>query len=113
MWWVLGHQKHGGPGGSQHENRSRGRGLALTHGGYGVDHAVGDLVLPHVLDHIELRRPLLGDDLVGDLLQLGVELLEQVFKQQGEQLGEEEEEEEAGRERETNSVNIELRTWGK
>lgn len=47
-----------------------------THSGDSVDHAVGDLVLPHVLDHIELGRSLLGDDLVGDLLQLGVELLE-------------------------------------
>lgn len=57
-----------------------------------------------MLDHVKLRRPLLGDDLVGDLLQLRVELLEQVFKQQGEQLGLEED---AGWERETNSVNTE------
>ena len=58
-----------------------------THSGDGIDHAIGDLVLPHVLHHVELSGPLLGDDLVGDFLQLRVELLKQVFKQQGEQLG--------------------------
>lgn len=47
-----------------------------THCGDSVDHAVGDLVLSHVLDHIKLGRSLLGDDLVSDLLQLCVELLE-------------------------------------
>lgn len=35
-----------------------------THGGDGIDHAVGDLVLAHVFDNVKLCRPLLGDDLV-------------------------------------------------
>ena len=57
-----------------------------THRGDGVDHAVGDLVLAHVLDHVELSGPLLGDDLVGDLLQLRVELFEEVLKEQRQEL---------------------------
>lgn len=48
---------------------------AETHGRDGVNHAVCDLVLPHVFHHIELGRSLLGNDLVSDLLQLGVKLL--------------------------------------
>lgn len=67
----------------------------MTHCGDGIDHAVGDLVLSHVLDHVKLSRSLLGDDLVGDLLQFRVELLKQILKQQGQQLtdrGEEREE---------------------
>lgn len=42
--------------------------LAHTHRGYGVDHAVGDLILSHVLHHIKLSCSLLGDDLVSDFL---------------------------------------------
>lgn len=53
-----------------------------THRGYGIDHAVGDLILPHVLHHIKLSCSLLGDDLVSDFLQFRVELLKQIFKQQ-------------------------------
>ena len=60
--------------------------MSHTHRGYGVDHAVGDLVLPHVLHHVKLSRSLLGNDLVSDFLQLGVELLEEIFKQQRQQL---------------------------
>lgn len=57
-----------------------------SYGGYGVDHSVGDLILPHVFHHVELSRPLLGDDLVGDFLQLRVELFKQIFKQQRQEL---------------------------
>lgn len=53
-----------------------------THCGDSVDHAVGDLVLSHVLDHIKLSSSLLGDDLVSNLLQFRIELLEQILKQQ-------------------------------
>lgn len=59
---------------------------AQTHSGYGVDHAVGDLILPHVFDHVELSRSLLGDDLVRDLLQFRVKLLKEIFKQQRQEL---------------------------
>lgn len=59
---------------------------AQTHSGYGVDHAVGDLILPHVFDHVELSRSLLGDDLVSDLLQFRVKLLKEIFKQQRQEL---------------------------
>lgn len=41
-----------------------------------------DLVLSHVVDDVELAGSLLGDRLIGYLLQLGVELLEEIFKQQ-------------------------------
>lgn len=57
-----------------------------SYSGYGVDHSVGDLILPHVFHHVELSRPLLGDDLVGDFLQLRVELFKQIFKQQRQEL---------------------------
>lgn len=61
-----------------------------THCGDGVDHAVGDLILPHVFDHVKLSGSLLGDDLVGDLLQFGIKLFKQILKQQRQQLEEEE-----------------------
>ena len=57
-----------------------------THRGDGVHHAVGDLILPHVLHHVKLSCSLLGDDLVSDFLQLRVEFFEQIFKQQGQEL---------------------------
>lgn len=57
-----------------------------THGGDGVHHAVGDLILSHVLDHVELSCSLLGDDLVSDLLQFGIELFKQILKEQRQQL---------------------------
>lgn len=57
------------------------------HGGYGVDHAVSDLILPHVFHHVKLRRSLLGDDLVCNLLQFRVEFLEQILKEQRQKLG--------------------------
>ena len=50
--------------------------------GDGVGEAVGDLVLSHVSHNVELRRPLLGYGLVRDPLQLGVELLEEVLKEE-------------------------------
>lgn len=59
---------------------------AHTHCGYGIDHAVGDLILSHVLHHIKLSCSLLGDDLVSDFLQLRVELLKQIFEQQRQEL---------------------------
>lgn len=59
---------------------------APTHCGYGIDHAVGDLILPHVFDHIKLCCPLFGDDLISNFLQLRVELLKQIFKQQRQKL---------------------------
>lgn len=68
-----------------------------THRGYGIDHPVGDLILPHVLHHIKLSGSLLGDDLVGDFFQFRVELLEQIFKQKRQEL----ERTERVRERET------------
>lgn len=60
---------------------------APTHGRYGVDHAVGDLILPHVFDHVELCCSLFGNDLVCDLLQLWVEFLKEIFKEQRQKLG--------------------------
>lgn len=57
-----------------------------SYSGYGIDHSVGDLILPHVFHHVELSCPLLGDDLVGDFLQLRVELFKQIFKQQRQEL---------------------------
>lgn len=62
--------------------------IVWTHSRDSVNHAVGDLVLSHVLHHVKLSRSLLGDDLVGDLLQLRVKLLKQIFKQQGQELKE-------------------------
>lgn len=59
---------------------------SLTHCRYGVDHAVSDLILPHVLHHVKLRCSLLWDDLISDFLQLRVELLKQIFKQQRQEL---------------------------
>lgn len=59
---------------------------AETHSRDGVNHAVCDLVLPHVFHHVKLGRSLLGYDLVSDLLQLGVELLKEILKQQGQKL---------------------------
>lgn len=59
-----------------------------THSRDGVNHAVGDLVLSHVLHHIKLSCSLFGDDLVSDLLQLRVELLKQILKQQRQELKE-------------------------
>lgn len=61
--------------------------VADTHRGYGVDHAVGDLILPHVLYHIKLSCSLLWDDLVCDLLQFRVEFLKEIFKKQRQKLG--------------------------
>lgn len=60
---------------------------ARPHRGYGVDHAVGDLILPHVFDHIKLSCSLLGDDLVSNLLQFRVEFLKEVFEEQRQKLG--------------------------
>lgn len=57
-----------------------------THRGYGIDHAVGDLILPHVLNHIKLSCSLLRDDLISNFLQFRVKLLEQIFKQQRQEL---------------------------
>lgn len=54
--------------------------------GDGIDHAIGDLILAHVLDHIKLSCSLFGDDLVGDFLQFRVELLKKIFKQQRKEL---------------------------
>lgn len=61
---------------------------AETHGRDGVNHAVRDLVLPHVFHHVKLGRSLLGYDLVSDLLQLGVKLLKEILKQQRQKLEE-------------------------
>lgn len=60
---------------------------AHTHRGYGIDHAVGDLILPHVFYHVELSCSLLGDDLVGNLLQFRVEFLKEIFEEQRQKLG--------------------------
>ncbi len=54
--------------------------------GDGVDEAVGDQVLANVLDDVELGGALLGDVLFGDVLQLGVEPLEEIFEEEGDQL---------------------------
>lgn len=43
----------------------------------------GDLVLSHVTYDVELSDALLWDDLVGYPLQVEVESLEEIFKQQG------------------------------
>lgn len=60
--------------------------MVHTYRGYGVDHAVGDLILPHVLHHIKLSCSLLGDNLICDLLQFRVELFKQIFEQQRQEL---------------------------
>ena len=49
--------------------------------GDGIDKAIGDLILTHVTDDVELRDMLLGDGLVCNPLQLNIELLEEIFKQ--------------------------------
>lgn len=72
---------------------------AHTHSRYGVDHAVGDLILPHVFNHIKLCCSLLGDDLVCNLLEFRVEFLKQIFKEQRQQLGRRERETEEERQR--------------
>lgn len=61
---------------------------AETHSRDGINHAVCDLVLPHVFHYVELGRSLLWYDLVSDLLQLGVKLLKQILKQQRQKLEE-------------------------
>lgn len=63
---------------------------AHAHRGYGIDHAIGDLILPHVLDHIKLSCSLFGDDLVSNFLQFRVKLLKKIFKQQRKELEKEE-----------------------
>ena len=55
-------------------------------GGYGVGESVGNLILAHVPHDVELRGPLPGNGVIGDPLQLGVEFLEEVLEQQGQQL---------------------------
>lgn len=60
---------------------------AHTHRGYSIDHAVGDLILPHVFYHVELSCSLLGDNLVCNLLQFRVEFLKEIFEEQRQKLG--------------------------
>lgn len=60
--------------------------FAATHCRDGIDHAVGDLILSHVFDHIKLSCSLLGDDLVSNLLQFSIKLLKQILKEQRQQL---------------------------
>ena len=43
-----------------------------------------DLILAHVFDDVELRRSGLGNGYIGDFLQLGVELFEEIFEEEGE-----------------------------
>lgn len=60
----------------------------VTHSRDGVNHAVCDLVLPHVFHHVKLSCSLLRYDLVSDLLQLRVKLFKEIFKQQRQKLEE-------------------------
>lgn len=51
-----------------------------THGGNGVHHAIGDLVLAHVFHDVKLGCSLFRDHLVCDLLHFRIKFLEQIFK---------------------------------
>ncbi len=59
-------------------------GPVATGDGMGQSH--GDLVLPHVADNVEHCRARFGDRLVCYSLELKIELLEEIFKQQREKL---------------------------
>lgn len=63
----------------QNENKN-------TYCGDGIDHAIGDLVLTHVLHYIKLSCTLLGDYLVSNLFQFRVKFFEQIFKQKRQKL---------------------------
>ena len=46
----------------------------------------GDLVRSHVADDVELAGSLFGNSIVCDPLEFRVELLEEIFEQEGEEL---------------------------
>lgn len=51
-----------------------------THGGNGVHHAIGDLVLAHVLHDVKLGCSLFRNHLVCNLLHFRIKFFEQIFK---------------------------------